>query len=135
QCEALTMIAAQVMALDVGVTFGAAGGHLEMNVYKPLIIHNVMASIRVLSDGMVNFRKYLVDGMEPNRKQIAAFVERSLMLVTALSPVIGYDAASRVAHYALHYDLSLKEAALKLGVISSEDFDRIVDPAAMVRPN
>ena len=135
QCEALTMIAAQVMALDVGVTFGAAGGHLEMNVYKPLIIHNVMASIRVLSDGMVNFRKYLVDGMEPNRKQIAAFVERSLMLVTALSPVIGYDAASRVAHYALHHDLSLKEAALKLGVISSEDFDRIVDPAAMVRPN
>ncbi|MBV9150725.1 MAG: class II fumarate hydratase [Alphaproteobacteria bacterium] len=135
QCEALTMIAAQVMALDVGVTFGAAGGHLEMNVYKPLIIHNVMASIRVLSDGMVNFRKYLVDGMEPNRKQIAAFVERSLMLVTALSPVIGYDAASRVAHYALHYDLSLKEAALKLGVISSEDFDRIVDAAAMVRPN
>ena len=135
QCEALTMIAAQVMALDVGVTFGAAGGHLEMNVYKPLIIHNVMASIRVLSDGMVNFRKYLVDGMEPNRKQIAAFVERSLMLVTALSPVIGYDAASRVAHYALHHDLSLKEAALKLGVISSEDFDRIVDAAAMVRPN
>jgi fumarate hydratase class II len=134
QCEALTMIAAQVMALDVGVTFGGAGGHLEMNVYKPLIIHNVMASIRILSDGMTNFRKYLVDGMEPNRKQIAAFVERSLMLVTALSPVIGYDAASRVAHYALHNDLSLKEAALKLGVIDSAEFDRIVNPAAMVRP-
>jgi fumarate hydratase class II len=134
QCEALAMIATQVMALDVAVAFGGAGGYLEMNVYKPLIIHNVMESIRILSDGMTNFRKYLVDGMEPNRNQIAAYVERSLMLVTALSPVIGYDVSSRVAHYALDHDLSLKEAALKLGVVSSEEFDRIVDPSTMVHP-
>ena len=112
QCEALTMIAVQVMALDVAVAFGGAGGYLEMNVYKPLIIHNIMESIRILSDGMNNFRRFLVDGMEPNLKQIATFVERSLMLVTALSPVIGYDKASQVAHYALDHDLTLKDAAL-----------------------
>jgi fumarate hydratase class II len=135
QCEALAMIATQVMALDVAVAFGGAGGYLEMNVYKPLIIHNVMESVRILSDGMSNFRKYLVDGTEPNHKQIAAFVARSLMLVTALSPVIGYDKASQVAHHALDHDLSLKEAALQLGVVSAEEFDRIVDPATMVHPH
>jgi fumarate hydratase class II len=135
QCEALTMVAAQVMALDVAVAFGGAGGHLEMNVYKPLMIHNVMTSIRILADGMTNFRKYLVDGMEPNRRQIATHVERSLMLVTALSPVIGYDAAARVAHHAHQHDLSLKEAALQLGVVTAEQFDRLVDPAKMVRPH
>ena len=85
-----------------------------MNVYKPLIIHNLMESIRILSDGMNNFRKFLVDGLEPNLKQIAAFLERSLMLVTALTPVIGYDKASQVAHHALDHDLTLKDAAFSL---------------------
>jgi len=132
QCEALTMIATQVMGLDVAVALGGAGGHLEMNVYKPLIIHNIMQSIRVLSDGMNNFRKFLVDGMEPNRKQISEYISRSLMLVTALSPVIGYDKAAEVAHYAIRHDLSLRDAALKLHVVSAEEFDRIVDPKAMV---
>jgi fumarate hydratase class II len=135
QCEALAMIAAQVMALDIAVAFGGAGGYLEMNVYKPLIIHNIMESIRIMSDGMNNFRKFMVDGTEPNMKQISAYVGRSLMLVTALSPVIGYDQASKVAHHALEHDLSLKEAALDLGVVSSEEFDRIVDPAQMVHPH
>jgi fumarate hydratase class II len=133
QCEALTMIATQVMAHDVAVAFGGAGGNLEMNVYKPLIIHNVMASIRILADGINNFRRFLVDGTEPNHRQIAEFVARSLMLVTALSPVIGYDKAAHLAHYAMDHDLSLRDAALQLGVVSAEEFDRLVDPAAMVR--
>jgi fumarate hydratase class II len=134
QCEALAMIAVQVIANDVAVSFGGASGYLEMNVYKPLIVFNVTKSIRILTDGCQNFRRFLVEGMEPNLKQIGAFVERSLMLVTALSPVIGYDKASQVAHYALDRDLTLREAALKLGFVSGEDFDRVVDPRKMVRP-
>jgi fumarate hydratase class II len=134
QCEALAMVTVQVMANDVAVALGGAGGYLEMNVYKPLIIHNLMKSIRLMSDSMNNFRRFLVDGMEPNRKQIAVYVERSLMLVTALSPVIGHDQASEVVNYALDHDLSLKEAALKLGLVTSAEFDRIVDPAKMVHP-
>jgi fumarate hydratase class II len=134
QCEALTMVALQVMALDVAVTFGGASGYLEMNVYKPLIIHNIMEAIRIMSDGMNNFRRFLVDGTRPNLKEIATFVERSLMLVTALSPVIGYDKASQVAHYALDHDLTLKDAALQLGFVTAEEFDRIVDPQKMVNP-
>jgi fumarate hydratase, class II len=134
QCEALAMIAIQVMANDVAVTFGGGSGYLEMNVYKPLIAHNITHSIRLMSDGCRNFCKFLVVGMEPNRKQIAAFVDRSLMLVTALSPIIGYDKSSQVAHYALDHDLTLKEAALKLEYISADEFDRVVDPAKMVHP-
>ncbi|MEW6660111.1 MAG: class II fumarate hydratase [Thermodesulfobacteriota bacterium] len=132
QCEALTMVAAQVMANDLAVAWGGAGGHLEMNTYKPLIIHNIMQSIRILADSMNNFRQFLVEGLEPNRQKIAANVERSLMLVTALSPVLGYDKASRIAHYALEHDLLLKEAAIKLGFITEAEFDRLVDPAKMV---
>src|SRR5262249_3830378 len=134
KAEALAMIAVQVMANDQAVAYGGAGGYLEMNVYKPLIIYNVTKSVRLMTDGCVNFRKFLVEGMEPNLKQISHFVERSLMLVTALSPVIGYDKASRVAHYALDHDLTLKEAALKLGAVSATEFDRVVDPRKMVTP-
>ena len=135
QCEALAMIAVQVMANDVAVTFGGGSGYLEMNVYKPLIIRNIMHSIRIMTDGCRNFRSFLVEGTRPNKKQINTFLERSLMLVTALSPIIGYDKASKVAHYALDNDLTLKEAALKLGYISEEEFDRVVDPAKMVHPD
>ncbi|MHB0920465.1 MAG: class II fumarate hydratase [Thiomonas delicata] len=134
QAEALTMLAVQVMANDVAVGFGGASGYLEMNVYKPLIIFNVMHSITILSDGCTNFRKFLVEGTQPNRKKIAEYVERSLMLVTALAPVIGYDKASRIAHYAQDHDLTLKAAALQLGYVTEAEFDRIVDPAKMVRP-
>ncbi len=134
QAEALTMIAAQVMANDVAVGFGGAGGYLEMNVYKPLMIFNIMHSLAILSDGCVNFRKFLIEGARPNRMKIAEYVERSLMLVTALSPVIGYDKASKIAHYALDNDLTLKEAALKLGFVSEARFDRIIDPKKMVAP-
>jgi len=135
QAEALTMVAVQVMANDVAVGFGGAGGHLEMNVYKPLIIHNVMQSISILADGATNFRKFLVEGMAPNRKRIARYVADSLMLVTALAPAIGYDKASEIAHLALHDDLTLKEAALKLAYVSETEFDRLVDPAKMLGPN
>jgi len=134
QAEALTMIAVQVMANDVAVGFGGAGGYLEMNVYKPLLIFNITHSIRILADGCANFRKFLVEGTRPNLKKIKEYVDRSLMLVTALSPVIGYDKASRIAHYAMDNDLTLKAAALQLGFVSEEEFDRVVDPAKMVKP-
>ena len=134
QAEALTMIAVQVMANDVAVGFAGAGGYLEMNVYKPLIIFNVAHSIAILADGCSNFRRFLVEGTRPNLKKIAEYVDRSLMLVTALSPAIGYDKASHIAHYAIDHDLTLREAALKLGFVSEADFDRIVDPAKMVGP-
>jgi fumarate hydratase class II len=134
QCEALAMVAVQMMANDVAVGFGGASGYLEMNVYKPLMIANVMQSIRIATDACKNFREFLVEGAKPNGKQIDAYVERSLMLVTALSPVIGYDKASQIAHYADGQDLTLKEAALKLGFIDEGDFDRIVNPTKMVQP-
>jgi fumarate hydratase, class II len=132
QAEALTMIAAQVMANDVAVGFGGAGGHLEMNVYKPLIIFNVARSITLLSDGGANFRRFLVEGTQPNLKKLEQDVGRSLMLVTALAPVIGYDRASKIAHHAMEKDLPLRVAALELGFVTAEEFDRIVDPAKMI---
>jgi fumarate hydratase class II len=134
QAEALTMLAVQVISNDVAVGLGGAGGYLEMNVYKPLMIANVMQSITLISDGCTNFRKFLVEGTRPNRKKIAEYVERSLMLVTALAPLIGYDKASKIAHHAMDQDLTLKEAALALGLVSESEFDRVVDPAKMVRP-
>ena len=134
QAEALTMIAVQVMANDVAVGFGGAGGYLEMNVYKPLIIYNVTHSITLMTDGCTNFRKFLVEGTRPNLQKIGEYVERSLMLVTALSPVIGYDKASKIAHYAMDNDLTLKAAALKLGFVTEAEFDKVVDPRKMVSP-
>src|SRR5579863_7645146 len=134
QAEALAMIAVQVMANDVAVGFGGAGGYLEMNVYKPLMIFNIMHSITLMTDGCTNVRKYLIEGTKPNVKRIQEYVERSLMLVPALSPVIGYDKSSQIAHYALENDLTLKQAALKLGFVTTDEFDRVVDPAKMVHP-
>lgn len=134
QAEALTMIAVQVIGNDVAVGLGGASGYLEMNVYKPLIIFNITHSITILADGCTNFRKFLVEGTQPNLKKIAEYVERSLMLVTALAPVIGYDKASQIAHHAMDNDLTLKAAALKLGFVTEDEFDRVVDPAKMVTP-
>jgi fumarate hydratase class II len=134
QCEALTMIAVQVMGNDVAVGFGGAGGYLEMNVYKPLMIFNITHSITIMTDGCTNFRRFLIEGTKPNLKKIKEDVDRSLMLVTALAPVIGYDKASKIAHYAMDNDLTLKAAALKLGFVTEAEFDRVVDPAKMVRP-
>jgi fumarate hydratase class II len=135
QVEALTMIAVQVMANDVAVGFGGAGGYLEMNVYKPLMIHNILHSITLLADGCTNFRRFLVEGTRPNLRKLKEDVERSLMLVTALAPAIGYDKASEIAHHAMEKDLTLKSAALELGYVSEADFDRIVDPAKMLHPD
>ena len=132
QCEALTMIAAQVMANDVAVGFGGAGGSLEMNVYKPLMIFNLANSITLLTDGCGNFRRFLVEGAAPNLKNINDYVERSLMLVTVLTPAIGYDKASEIAHHAMAHDLTLKEAALQLGYVGEAEFDTLVDPKKMV---
>ena len=134
QAEALTMLAVQVMANDVAVGFGGAGGYLEMNVYKPLIIFNITNSITLLTDGCTNFRKFLIEGTKPNLKKIQENVDRSLMLVTALAPVIGYDKASKIAHHAMDHDLTLKAAALDLGYVTEAEFDRVVDPAKMVHP-
>jgi fumarate hydratase class II len=131
QVEALTMIAVQVMANDVAVGFGGAGGYLEMNVYKPLMIFNIANSITIMADGCTNFRNFLIEGTKPNLKKIKEYVDRSLMLVTALAPVIGYDKASKIAHYALDNDITLKAAALKLGFVTDAEFDRIVDPTKM----
>jgi fumarate hydratase class II len=105
-----------------------------MNVYKPLLIFNITHSITIMTDGCTNFHKFLVEGTKPNLRKIKEYVDRSLMLVTALAPVIGYDKASQIAHYAMDHDLTLKEAALKLGFVTEEEFNRVVDPAKMVKP-
>ena len=135
QCEAMAMVCTQVIGLDAAVAAAGAGGHLQMNVFKPLIGFNLLQSIRLLSDAINSFRQNLVVGLEPNRQQIQAFVERSLMLVTALTPHIGYEKASAIAQHAHGQGLTLKEAALKLGHISTSDFDRLVDPTKMATPH
>ena len=135
QCEAITMVAAQVMGYDAAVAFAGAGGHLEINVYKPMMIFNIIQSVSILADSCSNFADFLVEGMEPNRKKIDRYLHESLMLVTSLSPVIGYDKASELAHYAFENDMALRDAALKLGFISAEEFDKIVDPYKMAHPD
>jgi len=135
QCEALAMISAQVMGNDVSVGIGGASGYLEMNVYKPLMINAILQSVRIMGDGCRNFAHFLVDGTEPNEKQIKGYVDRSLMLVTALSPVIGYDKASHAAHHAFDNDMTLKEACLELGYVDAAEFDKVVDPSKMTHPS
>lgn len=135
QCEAMAMVCTQVIGLDAAVAAAGAGGHLQMNVFKPLIGFNLLQSIRLLSDAINSFRPNLVDGLEPNRQQIQAFVDRSLMLVTALTPHIGYEKASAIAQHAHEQGLTLKNAALDLGHISASDFDQLVDPIKMATPH
>ncbi len=134
QCEALAMVAVQVMGYDAAVAFAGAGGYLELNVYKPLIIFNVLQSIKLLADACHNFTVFLVLGLKADKAQIEAYLHRSLMLVTALTPVIGYDKAARIAQLAQAQGLTLKEAALQLGYLSAADFDRLVDPHKMAYP-
>jgi fumarate hydratase, class II len=135
QCEAMAMVCTQVIGLDAAVAMAGAGGHLQMNVYKPLIGFNLLQAITLLTDACRCFRVAMVEGMEPNRSRIQRDVEQSLMLVTPLAPVIGYDKASAIANYAHEQGTSLRDAALELGYVSAEDFDRIVDPAAMTVPH
>jgi fumarate hydratase class II len=131
QCEALTMACAQVLGNDVAVNVGGASGNFQLNVYKPLIAHAFLQSARLLSDGADSFREHCVQGLEPDVARMRSHLDQSLMLVTALAPHVGYDAAAKVAHHAHHHGLSLRAAALALGVVSAEDFDRWVRPEAM----
>jgi fumarate hydratase class II len=132
QCEMLTMLAAQVMGNHVALTIGGMQGHLELNVFKPLIGANVLRSIDLLSIGMASFAERCVEGIEPNRARIADLVDRSLMLVTALAPEIGYDNAAKIAKQAHHDGTTLREAALALGLVDAATFDRLVRPETMV---
>jgi fumarate hydratase class II len=134
QCEALTMACCQVFANDVAINFGGASGNFELNVYKPLIAHNFLQSVRLLGDAMTSFDRHCARGIRAERTRIAELVERSLMLVTALTPHIGYDKAAAIAHRAHHDGLTLKEAALALNYVSAEDFDRWIDPQRMTEP-
>ena len=134
QCEMLTMVAAQVIGNHQAVTVGGMQGHLELNVFKPLIAANVLRSIDLLATGMEGFATRCVDGIEPNRQRIAELVDRSLMLVTALAPEIGYDKAAKIAKHAHETGSTLREAALGLGYVDAATFDRIVDPRLMLGP-
>jgi len=134
QAEALTMLCAQVMGNDVALNIGAASGHLELNVYKPMVINAFLQSARLLADGCRSFEEHCARGIEPNEAVIRGLVAGSLMLVTALSPHIGYDRAAEIAKKAHHEGTTLKEAALALGYVSEEDFDRWVRAEAMIRP-
>jgi fumarate hydratase class II len=135
QCEALTMVCCQVMGNHVAVTIGGANGHLELNVFKPVIAHNVLQSIRLLADAARSFTDNCVAGIEANRERIRELVERSLMLVTALAPKIGYDAAAKVAKKAHAEGITLKEAALALELVTAEEFETLVRPETMLGPS
>ncbi|HEY1096655.1 MAG TPA: class II fumarate hydratase [Alphaproteobacteria bacterium] len=134
QSEALTMVCAQVMGNHVSVTIGGANGHFELNVFKPVIIHNVLQSVRLIADGCRSFAQNCVVGIEANHDRITKLLNESLMLVTALNPHIGYDNAAKVAKKAHHEGTTLKEACIALGLLSSEDFDRLVKPDTMIGP-
>ena len=131
QCEAVTMLAAQVLGNDVAINIGGASGNFELNVFKPLVIHNFLQSVRLLTDGMASFDQHCAQGIEPNHARIAELVDRSLMLVTALNPHIGYDKAAQIAKKAHKEGLSLKESALALGFLNEEQFAQWVVPADM----
>jgi fumarate hydratase, class II len=135
QCEAMAMVAVQVMAYDSAVSFANAGGYLEMNVYKPLMIFNITQSVRMIADSCDSFTRYLLKGMQPDRHRIDRFLKDSLMLVTALSPVIGYDKAAVLAHYAEEHHCSLQEANAVLTIVPPEEFDRLVNPSRMAHPH
>lgn len=134
QCEALAMLCCQVFGNDVAITLGGASGNFELNVFKPLIAHNFLQSVRLLAGGMASFEKHCVRGIEANREHIAELMERSLMLVTALTPHIGYDKAAEIARQAHRDGGTLRQAALALGYVTEEEFDCWVQPGAMVGP-
>jgi fumarate hydratase class II len=132
QCEAMTMLCAQVMGNDVAISLGGASGNFELNVYKPLLIHNFLQSCRLLADGCDSFQRHCVEGIEANRQRIEENLRKSLMLVTALNPHIGYDKAAQIAKKAHKEGTTLKEAALALGHLTAEQFDTWVRPENMV---
>jgi len=135
QCEALTMVCAQVIANDVAMSIGGAGGLLQLNMYKPLLIFNLLNSIRWLAGAAQSFSVHCVEGIQPNREAIAQHLERSLMLVTALAPRIGYDQAASLAHRAFEEGTTLREAALAAGILEADEFDALMRPETMLGPN
>ena len=134
QCEAMTMVCAQVLGNDVAVNVGGSNGHLELNVFKPVMIFNLLNSIRLLSDASISFEEHCARGIIPNEKNIEAYLKNSLMLVTALNPVIGYDNAAKVAKKAFQEDITLCEAVLNLELMTEEEFKNVVDPKKMIGP-
>lgn len=135
QCEAMTMICVQVMANDTAITLAGSQGNFELNVYKPVMIYNFLLSVDLLSSACQSFTNYCVKGLKANQAKIKHFLENSLMLVTALNPIIGYDKAAKIAHKALHEETSLRAACLSLGYLKAEEFDKAVDPKKMLGPN
>ena len=135
QCEMLTMVAAQVIGNHQAVTVGGMQGHLELNVFKPMIAANILRSIALLSIGMTSFAANCIAGLEPNRARIAELLDRSLMLVTALTPEIGYDAAAAIAKHAHAHNMTLRDAALASGQIDADRYDALVRPELMVGPD
>ncbi len=135
QCEALTMLCCQIIGNDVAISIGGASGNFELNVFKPLIAHNFLQSVRLLADGMRSFDRNCVQGIAANDERIAELLERSLMLVTALAPHIGYDKAAEIAKLANRDNLTLRAAALNLGYVSAAEYEQWVVPAAMIQPN
>lgn len=133
QCEAMAMVAAQVMGYDSAVAIAGSAGYLEMNVYKPMMIFNIIKSINMMADSACNFTKYLLKDTKPNKKKIDEYLNRSLMLVTALSPIIGYDKASTLAHYANDHDLSLEQANQHFKFLSDSDLKKYLDPYKMAK--
>lgn len=132
QCEAMAMVCAQIMGLDVANTIGGSAGYLEMNVYKPMLVFNILNAIQLLSDSITNFVKFLLVGTQPNKEKINEYLNNSLMLVTALSPVIGYEKASKMAHYAYDHNCSLEQANKVLKILSEQDFKKYCNPANMI---
>ena len=135
QCEALTMVCCQVMGNNTAVSVAGSQGHFELNVYKPVMIYNVLQSIRLIADASISFTDNCVVGIKPNRKQIEQLMERSLMLVTALAPKIGYDKATEIAKTAHKNGTTLREEALRLGYVTGDEFDAIVRPQDMIGPS
>jgi len=134
QCEALAQVCVQVMGLDAAVAFACASGHLELNAYRPLMVFDVLEETRLLADAAASFREHLVEGMEPDRERLARNVGESLMLVTALAPLIGYDKAAEIAQLAHREGLTLREAALRTGYVTAEQYDAEIVPERMAKP-
>ena len=134
QCEAVTMVCVKVIGNHNGITMAGSHGHLELNVFKPLIIHNIIQSIDIMSDSSKNFAKYCIKGLKPDKKKIDQLLKNSLMLVTVLAPKIGYDNAANIAKRALKNGTTLEEEAIKSGLISEKEYKKIVDPRKMIKP-
>ena len=135
QCEAVTMVCVKVIGNHNGITMAGSHGHFELNVFKPLIIHNILQSIHIMSDSAKSFANYCVNGLKADKNKIKKFLDNSLMLITALAPKVGYDNAAKIAKLAHKNGTTLKEETIKSGLINEKEYDKIVDPKKMIKPN